>query len=49
MSGLERSDVVILNTAHQRHPELVSGSQKLRGFRNNLGMTINNSYVGRIY
>ena len=31
---LIRSDVVILNTAHHCHPELVSGSQKLRRFRN---------------
>ena len=29
---LIRSDVVILNTEHQCHPELVSGSQKLRRF-----------------
>ena len=32
--GLEQSDVVIPNTTHQCHPELVSGSQKLRRFRN---------------
>ena len=38
---LIRSDVVILNTEHQCHPELVSGSQKLRRFRNKFGMTIN--------
>ncbi len=38
-----QSDVVILNTAHHCHPELVSGSQKLRRFRNKFGMTINNS------
>ena len=37
-----RSDVVILNTEHHCHPELVSGSQKLRRFRNKFGMTINN-------
>ena len=30
------------DTAHQCHPELVSGSQKLRRFRNKFGMTINN-------
>ena len=29
------------DTAHQCHPELVSGSQKLRRFRNKFGMTIN--------
>ena len=29
-----KRDVVILNTEHQCHPELVSGSQKLRRFRN---------------
>ena len=29
---LIRSDVVILNTEHHCHPELVSGSQKLRRF-----------------
>ena len=28
-NGLEQSDVVILNTAHQCHPELVSGAQKI--------------------
>ncbi len=43
MNGVKQSDVVILNTAHQCHPELVSGSQKLRRFRNKFGMTINNS------
>ena len=31
---LIQSDVVILNTVHHCHPELVSGSQKLRRFRN---------------
>ncbi len=29
-----KRDVVILNTVHHCHPELVSGSQKLRRFRN---------------
>ena len=29
-----KRDVVILNTEHHCHPELVSGSQKLRRFRN---------------
>ena len=38
-----QSDVVISNKTHQCHPELVSGSQKLRRFRNKFGMTINNS------
>ena len=46
MNGLEQSDVVIPNTAHQCHPELVSGSQKLRRFRNAFGMTINSSADG---
>ena len=31
---LIQRDVVILNTEHHCHPELVSGSQKLRRFRN---------------
>ena len=35
--------IVISNTKSQCHPELVSGSQKLRRFRNKFGMTINNS------
>ena len=45
-----KRDVVILNTEHHCHPELVSGSQKLRRFRNKFGMTINNnslSHKGR--
>ena len=33
--------IVISNTKSQCHPELVSGSQKLRRFRNKFGMTIN--------
>ena len=40
--GFTQRDVVILNTEHHCHPELVSGSQKLRRFRNKFGMTINN-------
>ena len=32
--GFTQRDVVILNTVHHCHPELVSGSQKLRRFRN---------------
>ena len=39
----KQSDVVIPNSAHQCHPELVSGSQELRRFRNKFGMTINKS------
>ena len=38
-----QNNVITHNTAHQCHPELVSGSQKLRRFRNEFGMTINNS------
>ena len=34
MNGLKQSDVVILNTGNQCHPELVSGSQKVKEILN---------------